>query len=164
MLYAPIDGFENYLACSDGFIINADGNILQGTVKKTGYIEVILRDMEKAPHYKLLHRIIAQCFCEKPNGCTEVNHKDGDKRNNKAVNLEWVTHGDNLKHAYVTGLRKDDVSPKKVRATNIETGESAAFSSIYSAARFLGVSQGNICMCCKGLRPYASGYYWEYDE
>lgn len=40
----------------------------------------------------------------------------------------------------------------------------AAGSSIYKAARDLKISQGNICMACKGQRPHAGGFYWKYEE
>ena len=69
-----------------------------------------------------------------------------------------------MRHAYETGLRGQDTSARTVIATNIETGEQQRFASIYRAARFLGISQGNICMACKGLRPYAGGYYWDYEK
>ena len=163
MTYETIENFPMYLACSDGYIINAKtGKILVGEIKKTGYREVTMTDADGSPRYVLLHRIIASCFCKKSDKADEVNHIDGNKDNNAADNLEWVSHNENLKHAYENGLRENDVSAKKVIATNMENGEEIVFSSIYKAARFFGISQGNICLCCKGLRPYASGYYWRY--
>ena len=165
MDYSIIDGFPSYLACSDGFVINAkNGKRLEGSVKKTGYREVTLTDALGKQKSVLLHRIIALCFCDKPDGADEVNHIDGNKDNNSACNLEWVTRNENLKHAFNSGLRTDDVSARKVIATNIENGEEVEFPSIYKAARFFGISQGNICLCCKGLRPYAGGFYWRYEE
>lgn len=164
--FCPCDAFPWYLVASDGFLINTDnGHILTGSVKnKTGYVEMCLYDENHKPHYCLLHRLVAEAFCERPDGADEVNHIDGNKQNNRADNLEWVTRAENLKHAFETGLMPNDATPKAVLATSMETGEQLVFSSIYRAARFLGISQGNICMCCKGLRPYAGGYYWEYKE
>ena len=40
----------------------------------------------------------------------EANHKDGDKRNNRATNLEWVTHAENLRHSREV-LGKDHLPP-----------------------------------------------------
>jgi hypothetical protein len=54
-----------------------------------------------------VHRLVARAFVSgktKERYC--VNHKDGDKRNNKAENLEWVTQLENLMHARRLGLAK----------------------------------------------------------
>jgi len=166
MSLKQIKGFDNYLVSDKGYVINLETEAaLRGNKKKTGYYEVAIKDNNGKYHDVLIHRIIAEAFCEKPEPeGLEVNHRDGDKSNNRADNLEWVTHGDNLKHAYENGLRKDDVSPKAVIAISMETGERVEFPSIYKAARFLGISQGNICMACKGERPHAGGYLWEYKN
>lgn len=163
--YAPIDDYPWYLACDEGYVINADtGAVLLGSEKKTGYVEVCLRDENGAPHYVLLHRIIATAFCEKKYSKSEVNHVDGNKTNNRADNLEWVSHGENLKHAYENNLRDNDVSPKAVIASDIATGDTVIYESIYAASKETGTSKGNICMCCKGKRPYANGCYWRYAD
>lgn len=161
--YKQLAGFENYLVCDDGYVLNkVSGQILYGDKKRSGYYEITLRDDNRESHYFLIHRLIAGAFLPVPDDAEEVNHINGDKSDNRVVNLEWVSHAKNLKHAFDTGLRSDDVSPRAVIATNMDNGEQMYFPSIYKAARFLGISQGNICMACKGRRPYANGYYWEY--
>lgn len=162
-MIANIKGFDNYDVSSDGYIINkVNGYILKGNKKKTGYIEVCIKDNNGVPHFVLVHRVVAEAFCTKPRGNYEVNHIDGNKHNNNYLNLEWVEHNDNLKHAFINGLREDDVSAKKIMATDMNTGKTVFFNSIYQAAKTLGISQGNICMCCQNKRPYANGYYWQY--
>lgn len=52
----------------------------------------------------LLHRLVASVWCEKPEGATQVNHKDGNKGNNSAENLEWVTASENMEHGVEYGL------------------------------------------------------------
>ena len=149
-----------YFVSPAGKIYNKKLKEMKPSLKKSGYYEVSLRGLSKVK-FVLVHRAVAEAFCEKGTG-EEVNHKNGDKADNRAENLEWVTHGENLKHAYETGLRKDDVSPKCIIATNMETGEQMKFPSIYKAARFLNISQGNICMVCKKQRPFANGYLFNY--
>ena len=53
-----------------------------------------------------VHRIIAQLFIPNKNNYSQVNHKDGNKLNNKRSNLEWVTPSQNIKHAFKLGLIK----------------------------------------------------------
>ena len=158
-----IEGYENYAVSSNGDVFSLRKNIkLKPIVKKTGYCEVCLVDENHKEKYFLVHRLVASAFCEKSKGATEVNHIDGNKQNNCYQNLEWVEHNANLKHAYKNGLREQDVSARKVIATNMVTGEEIVFSSIYRAAKANGISKGNVCMCCQGKRPYANGFYWRY--
>lgn len=51
-----------------------------------------------------VHRLVALTFIPNPDGLPEVNHRDGDKRNNAVANLEWMTHADNGRHASHLGL------------------------------------------------------------
>lgn len=155
-------GRGNYFVSTNGDIYNSENGIfLKKKIAKTGYEEVRLSDCGKDKSF-LVHRLVANAFLRGEGD--EVNHKNGIKNDNRVSNLEKCTRGQNLKHAYLAGLREDDVSPKEVIATNVETGEEMPFHSIYNAARFLGISQGNICMCCKGIRPMASGFYFRYGN
>lgn len=52
----------------------------------------------------LMHRIVASLFVPNPENYPCINHKDGDKTNCKATNLEWCTHSQNTRHAYKNGL------------------------------------------------------------
>lgn len=67
----------------------------KGTVMKSGYVKTSLFGEEE-----YVHRIIAYFFCPNQLSFRTVNHKDGDKRNNNADNLEWCSYGQNHTHSY----------------------------------------------------------------
>lgn len=53
-----------------------------------------------------VHKLIATEFVNNPNHYKEINHKDGNKGNNVALNLEWCTRSENMLHSvYVLGNR-----------------------------------------------------------
>lgn len=54
----------------------------------------------------LVHRLVAACFLPNPEQLPQVNHKDGNRTNNTADNLEWVSASDNQIHAYRAGIRR----------------------------------------------------------
>lgn len=66
------------------------------------YVQLFMKD--KAYH-KAVHRLVADAFIPNPDNKPQVNHKDGNKHNNNANNLEWCTSSENHKHAWATGLR-----------------------------------------------------------
>ena len=52
----------------------------------------------------MVHNLVAEVFIGPRPPDHECNHKDGDKKNNRDTNLEWVTHSENMKHADRLGL------------------------------------------------------------
>jgi hypothetical protein len=73
--------------------------------QNSGYQMLVLRNKGERKGM-LVHRLIAIAFVPNPRGLNEVNHKDGDKENNHASNLEWTTHSENLSHAHKNRLHR----------------------------------------------------------
>lgn len=67
--------------------------------KKTGYVMVHAKGK-----LLLLHRLVAKAFIPNPQELPEVNHKDGNKQNNRVDNLEWITRHQNARHAHNNGF------------------------------------------------------------
>ncbi|AIW03111.1 HNH endonuclease [Proteus phage PM 85] len=72
---------------------------------KSAYVQVQLFNGTSSCKKELVHRLVAKHFIPNPFNLPEVNHINGDKRDNSVNNLEWVTSKDNVKHALSTGLR-----------------------------------------------------------
>ena len=164
-IFEPIIGYEGLYSISNKGRVKShiSNRILKPLLRKTGYLEICLYKNKRKKYY-LLHRVVAEMFIKQVEGSNEINHIDGDKTNNCIENLEWSNRKQNLQHAYKNGLREDDVSPRRIKCYPKDNkNEVIFFESIYQAARRLKISQGNICMVCKGQRPMASGYIFKYN-
>jgi hypothetical protein len=85
------------------FPVSLGGKILRPGLRR-GYKEVTLCSGGERQRF-LVHRLVVMAFIgPPPKGLTQVNHKDGDKQNNWAGNLEWVTPSENVQHAIDSGL------------------------------------------------------------
>lgn len=73
--------------------------------EKKGYLTASLRKDNKE-HYLSLHRIIGKAFIPNPENKPQINHKNGNKLDNRISNLEWCTARENIQHACNTGLNK----------------------------------------------------------
>lgn len=162
--WKTIPEFPDYLISSDGDIKSKySGKTLKPKIAR-GYSQACLYN-ERKKRFVLIHRLVASSFVENPHGKLEVNHIDGNRSNNAQSNLEWCSRDENLKHAYETGLTPFDTSSRGVVCwREHDPSEKIFFRSIYRAARHLGISQGNICMVCRGQRPLASGYVFRYTD
>jgi DNA-binding NarL/FixJ family response regulator len=76
-----------------------------GVDVSTGYINVMLRK-NNIPLTKRVHRLVAEAFIPNPDNKPVVNHKDGNKKNSAASNLEWMTYSENTLHSLKNKLQK----------------------------------------------------------
>ena len=127
----------------------------------TGYYKIDLRK-NNVRKIKPIHRLVAETFIPKSNGYSEVNHKDGNKKNNNINNLEWVTRAENIKHSYATGLHIHSPECKPVSQIDIDTGQIInEYKSINEAAKQLGIRHESISACVNGVTNSYGGYKWK---
>jgi predicted XRE-type DNA-binding protein len=112
-IWKPIKGFEGRYEVSNlGRVKSLDMEVFNGRayynktgrilkVSKSGNYQVV--SLGKSTR-RLVHRIVAETFLENPHDKKTVNHKDGNKDNNKVDNLEWLTQKENNLHARINGL------------------------------------------------------------
>ena len=124
-----------------------------------------------------IHRLVAMAFIDNPNNYPIVNHKDEDKLNNAASNLEWCTYQHNLTYNNLhirKGLklrnRKDLSKPVEMYSLSGELLK--IFASLRDAGRFIGRPDNisDISSCCNGYKKNgipvhkAYGYIWKWKN
>lgn len=106
----------------------------------TGYDFVCLRKNNRDKNFSV-HRLVAQAFIPNPRNLSDVNHIDGNKRNNSVENLEWCTRSENLKHALDIGLIENQC--KICRKVTIKCEEKiVVFDTMKDCATFFGFQKG----------------------
>lgn len=108
-----IPGFSDYYITNTGSVYSIkDGKItkLNPWIDDYGYERVTVgKDSSDKTVNLRIHRLVADAFVEKPKDNKDadlVNHKDGNKKNNIAINLVWADPKENTDHAYENGLAK----------------------------------------------------------
>ena len=101
-----ITDFPKYEVSTFGNVrVIKTGKIRIPSTINSGYHKLSL-SKAKVKYSRTVHRLVMLTFSPIPNASKmQVNHIDGDKKNNNLSNLEWVTCGDNHRHAYETGLK-----------------------------------------------------------
>jgi len=104
--FYPILGYENlYSISKNGEVLSNNGKKLKTEITKFGYCRCALYSNGNTKRFAI-HRLVAMAFIPNPENKPQVNHKDGNKKNNCVENLEWVTASENIFHAFKNGLRK----------------------------------------------------------
>ena len=166
-------GKVHSVARKDSIGRKCGGRMLTPRYDKDGYLRVTLHKNGKHKT-RFIHRLVAGAFVPNPNGYSEINHRDENKVNNYANNLEWCTREYNNNHG-TRSERSGQARSKKVKAINIETNEVITFNSTVEVGR-KGYDQGGVAKACRGAykgragklvggdgRTY-KGYRWSYEE
>lgn len=152
-------------------------NILKPGNNRRGYLTVVLHK-GNIPRSKKIHRLICESFIPNPENKETVNHINGIKTDNRLVNLEWASIGENSKHAFSIGLknvkgsnnpmfgRTGDRNPnsKKVNRYSISNEYIDSFSGMSEAERLIGISSKRISECCNNKRKSAGGFIFKFEQ
>lgn len=161
-IWKEISGYEGYFEVSNlGNFRSKDRTIryksngtrlYPGKPLKTetiveGYQRIMLTKEAIKKRY-MCHRLVAQEFVPNPDNKPYVNHINGNKADNRAENLEWVTQSENELHSHniFGNSMKGKTYPKKVEAIFPSTEDRAIFNSMSDAIKFLGKG------CIEGLK------------
>lgn len=137
-----------------------------------GYMSIVACPEGSPKKLCLIHRLVAEAFIPNPLNKPEVNHIDGNKKNNNVANLEWVTRSENALHAFKLGLRKpigplvgsiNELCPNSRPVNQLSlNGELIQTFPSMAEARRCGFSQGNISTVIHGKRKSHKGFKWEF--
>ena len=166
-----INGFENckndYLIYENGFIYSKKSKrFLKCPIDSKGYKYLDLRNSKCKYRCPKVHRLIALAFIPNPNNLPQINHKDGNKKNNKVDNLEWCTNLYNTKEAIRLGLKPIYEYHGKIYQYDLNGNLVNIFETPVDAARHISKKAlgSNINRCIHGKRKTVYGYIWKSEE
>ena len=174
-IWKDIPGYEGYYQVSNlGRVkslerrvykgVDKNGNPFYQTLKTRicvlqksswgGYPSIVLRKDRNVKSF-FVHRLVASLFVPNQENLKEINHKDGDRNNNVAENLEWCNRSYNIWHAYhMNGRTQSNSVPVKC----IENG--ITYPSFHEAARSLGLDKTLISKVAHGKQKETKGYHF----
>lgn len=184
--WRPIEGAPGYEVSNQGRVRNLGGarvrcgkpggyrtvpaRILKPfVVPSTGYLQVLLPDRKKHS----VHRLVAKAFCDGYADGLVVDHINCIRDDNRAANLRWVTHAENISRPYAEHGRRGHCLGKRgaevpkvtaIIATCIKTGEVREFASAIDAVREMGFDSGGISKCCHGRQPHHAGWTFRFAD
>jgi hypothetical protein len=158
--------YPNHLIYESGHIRRLNGTFLRPCMNTEGYLVITLNPTIK------VHRLVCYAFhpkegftCLQDYSALQVNHKDKNKANNAASNLEWCTQSENQLHACADGetqrtrgVLRYDLEDEKYE------GPFVAYPSIAEAARQTGCAEHAIRETCRGKRKTLTDYRWQYER
>jgi len=152
-----VGGQTGYAASDGGLIRFPNGRTTSGS-PLNGYLRV---SINRRGFY--VHRLVAGSYL--PPVAVEqanVNHRDGNRSNNRLENLEYVTQAENIQHAHRVGLVASQ--GRRLRQYTIQGDFVREFRNAYEAGRTLGKGYSAFHMCCRGDIKTAYGFVWRYAE
>ncbi len=150
-----VKGFDGYSVSNKGNVRNdKSGRILKARISTSGYMCLIL-PKDKKHYIKYIHRLVGEACIDNPDNLPQIDHIDGNKLNNTAENLRWVTVSENRK-AYGNEQRAKN-RMREVIAIN-EKGEKITFDSRNAVAEYFKCSKTKVKYGYRYTRGTKSGW------
>ena len=149
----PHPVYDNWEANRLGVVRHVKNKKDLGSLNKFGYIRISVSDQGvKKDYYK--HRFIFECFHGKINDVKlVVDHINNIRTDNRLQNLQLITPSQNQKKENRIG---EKLPPIRVRAVNINSGESFDYDSICKCSKGLDIHKGSINGVLNGITKTAT--------
>lgn len=150
-----IPGYEGlYGVTRDGKIWSCrQHKFMKTKVNNKGYEQITLTAADHVPIRYLVHRLVAEVYCPKREDSKIVDHINGNKTDNRAENLRWVTNSENLQS------HRPDIKRPHTFIRCKETGR--VFESIGAAARWVGCHMATMSQHINGKSKTVRGMHFE---
>lgn len=156
-------GYEGRYQVSDhGRVRNSSLKVKRPQLVNSGYLVVHLYSGGKHTRkIATVHKLVALAFVDNPANKPEVNHRNGNKADNTAGNIEWSTRLENVTHSISTGLIPPDQKRQPVIGFPVAGGMSINFSSLTEAEIHLSGKKTSAIQHSMGRKNgTAYGYSW----
>lgn len=182
-IWKTVPEFPNYEVSNFGNVRSKDrvsirngnparikGQLLKQTRLKD-YNRVTLYSGSRDRHQQYsVHRLVAMLFIPNQNNLPCINHKDENKRNNHADNLEWCTYKYNSNYGTSIERRvmhQDWESIARKQSIPVEQCDKngnviTRWDSMMECHRQTGFQTGKISLCCNGKRKSHKGFTWRF--
>lgn len=160
-IWKDIEGYDGLYQVSNFGQVKRGNKLLHLNTNTYGYKHITLCK-NGVRRTSAVHTLVASAFIENPNKKPQINHKDGNKSNNSAENLEWVTQKENNCHAITTRL-------KKTKVLLMFDNENNLIRKFFNRMEIEEYFKRRIChdlitRCCNKQRKTAYGFVWRYSE
>lgn len=169
-------GEVKLMVSSLGRLQNEQGHRYIGADHNSGYKIANISSGKGKMKNALVHRLVCEAFHGPPPSPTsEANHKDLNKHNNRADNLEWNTGSENVKHAYkILGDDHGTIKlAKPVMQLDLDNNVIAVYKSVREATAILNKvnssdvtrsMKSKISAVCNGRGKQHGGFKWKYID
>jgi len=151
------NGVEGYEISSFGRIKITSGRISYGTCHLSGYKNISIQKKS----YRI-HQLVGILFIPNPENKPYIDHINGEKSDNRIINLRWTTQKENVQNAY----DNNQIKTRRVVQYDLEMNKIASFKHAKEAARQLNIDYVTINFCLNAYRDtrYAGGFVFKYED
>lgn len=154
---------ENYKISNYGRVLNLKTNIILKGKESGGYRRYEL-SLKTGKKNFLGHRLVYKAFnsdFDIFDSTQIINHKDGDKKNNKLDNLEKITKSENVLHSYY--ITKTNTNIRPVIQYDKNMNFIIRYDSANQASRCTNIKQSLITLACQ-RKGTSHGFNWRYED